>query len=349
MDWSILPISEFGAHLDVWRRLNASSGDTPLLSPGFIEPLFAEFAAGDEILAIYGAADAHRAMGVFGQSKRFSWQTFQPMVAPLGMWVGEPGVPLQPMLASLINRLPGLALLAAITQQDPNLVPRPKNGPALKTADYISTPRLAIEGRFDDYWAARSKNLRHTVKRQFNKLEREGTAPRFEFVTDPGEMTRCVADYGRIETAGWKGRADSAVGTDNRLGRFYAAILKGFCERGKGLVYRYWYGDKVVAMDLCVHHKRTLFILKTTYDESERATSPAQLMRFEAMRRFFDDNMFKAIEFYGEVFSWEGNWTDDARTTYHLNYYRWPLLARIHRLIRSGRKWRSETALNNTP
>ena len=28
---------------------------------------------------------------------------------------------------------------------------------------------------------------------EFNKLEREGATPRLEFVTDPGEMARCVA------------------------------------------------------------------------------------------------------------------------------------------------------------
>jgi hypothetical protein len=53
-------------------------------------------------------------------------------------------------------------------------------------------------------------------------------------------------------------------------------------------------------------------------------------MREEATRTLFDEGRLGRIEFYGRVMEWHLRWTDEVRTMYHVNYYRWPVLRRLH-------------------
>jgi len=55
-------------------------------------------------------------------------------------------------------------------------------------------------------------------------------------------------------------------------------------------------------------------------------------MREDATRGLFDEARFERIEFYGRVMEWHTRWTDEIRTMYHLNGYRWPVLGRLHAL-----------------
>jgi hypothetical protein len=145
-----------------------------------------------------------------------------------------------------------------------------------------------------------------------------------------------VADYGRLETTGWKARSGSAVGAGDAQGRFYARMLEAFAQQGQARVYRYWFGEQLAAMDLCITDRDCIVILKTAYDESiPSGFSPALLMREEACRELFDAQRFARIEFYGRVMEWHTRWTDEVRTLYHLNHYRWPLLSRAHAYLQA--------------
>ena len=231
--------------------------------------------------------------------------------------------------------LPGCALLAGVSQLDPMLEPRPADDACLRTLDYIDTARITIDSGFDAYWAARGKNLRVNLKKQRARLEREGVRPSLETMTEPGAMAAAVRDYAALESAGWKGRDATAVRAGDAQARFYTLLLESFARRGAATVYRYRFDDRVVAMDLCVESRDCIVVLKTAYDESVPAHfSPALLMREEACRALFDAGRLERIEFYGRVMEWHLRWTDEVRRLYHLNYYRWPLLQRLHALGR---------------
>jgi hypothetical protein len=88
-------------------------------------------------------------------------------------------------------------------------------------------------------------------------------------------------------------------------------------------------------MDLCIEGNGSLIGLKTTYDETlSDNTSPAFLMRHEIVRQLFSDNQINKYEFYGRVVEWHTKWSDEVRTMYHINEYRWPALALLHEIIR---------------
>ncbi len=336
MKWHLVPALRFAAHREEWARLHRAGPASPLLAADFVMPLLAHFAAGDELLAICRQDGQTLAMTLLSPTGRARWQTFQPAQAPLGIWLQLPGADSAALGAALLRTLPGFALVLGLSQCDPELYPRPPDAGCVQTLDYIQTARVSIQGSFAQYWEARGKNLRGNLKKQRARLERESVAPRLEVLRAPEAVAAAVADYGKLESSGWKAGGGSAVHADNAQGRFYRDMLEAFCGRGAGSIYRYWFGQQLVASDLCIEGPDCIVVLKTAYDESvDRGLSPTLLMREEATRRLFEEARFARIEFYGKVMEWHLRWTDEVRTLYHLNTYRWPALRGWHRRLQA--------------
>ena len=334
MSWKLVPASRFVEYAQDWQALHAAGAASPLLAADFVLPLLEHFGGGAELLAIRRRDGATDAMAVLAPNGRARWQTFQPAQAPLGIWLQRPGLDTAALAHELMRVLPGTPLLVGVSQCDPDLFPRPPGGGYVQTLDYIDTARISVLGSFEQYWQARGKNLRTNLKKQRARLEREGIVPHLEVVRASAAVAAAVADYGNLESAGWKAREGTAVQADNAQGRFYRAMLEQFCRRGAGSIYRYWFGPRLVACDLCIEGPDSIVVLKTTYDETvPQSLSPTLLMREEACRRLFDEGRFARIEFYGKVMEWHLRWTDEVRTLYHLNTYRWPLLRAVHRRL----------------
>ena len=331
MKWQVVPAARFDPPR--WQALHAASHASPLLHSDFVTALLAVFAKPGCVFA-----SCEDAMALLVPNGRGSWSTFQPAQAPVGMWLQRPGADSAALLAGLLRALPGAPLLLGLTQCDPWLIARPPASPRLHILDYIQTAHIDIDRPFDDYWQGRGKNLRANLKKQRARLEKDGVQPVLRVVRDAEGVAEAVAAYGRLESAGWKAGSGTAVSIDNAQGAFYKQMLEAFCRRGAGSIYSYWFGEQLVAMDLCIEGADHLIVLKTAYDESVPASlSPTLLMREEACRALFEGGRFARIEFYGKVMEWHLRWTDRVRTLYHVNYYRWPLLRRVHlALARAG-------------
>jgi CelD/BcsL family acetyltransferase involved in cellulose biosynthesis len=332
MKWTLIPAAAFAEHAARWDALQTSNLAAPMLQADFVAALLAEFGNGSELLACCVDAGQAVAMAVVCPHGRGSWATFQPSQAPLGLWIERPGLQRQRAMAALLPALPGMALILGLTQLDPLLAPTPPDA-----VDYIQTARITVAGSFANYWAGRGKNLRSNLKKQRAKLAADGVHVRLQESRHADEMADAVRDFGRLESAGWKAQAGTAVSLDNAQGRFYSRMLAAFAARGAASVYRYWFGDQLVAMDLCIRQGDCIVVLKTSYDESVPKTfSPALLMREEAVRALFDESLAR-IEFYGKVMEWHTRWTEEVRTLYHVNLYRWAALRRLHALAQSRR------------
>jgi CelD/BcsL family acetyltransferase involved in cellulose biosynthesis len=330
--WELHSISEFKEQNQAWDRLNQKGPRSPLLTAIFVEPLLKEFGTGDEILAVCGRPDPV-AMAILQREAQIGWQTFQPSQAPLGAWMQMPEADTEELALSLIKALPRFGLALGITQLDPELVTRPADSAALQTVDYIQTSRVSIRGSFEEYWAQRGKNLRHNLKRQRNQLAKQTVECHVDAVISPSEVAAAVAEYSKLESAGWKAGTGTAVGLDDAQGRFYTQLLQEHCAQGHGRIYRFWLGDRLAATDLCVDDGSTFVILKTSYDETITNVSPALLMREEYFRELFGTGI-RRIEFYGKVMDWHTKWSDEMRTLYHINCYRSPLIAALQRVRR---------------
>jgi CelD/BcsL family acetyltransferase involved in cellulose biosynthesis len=333
MKWTFHDAGEFPRFAEAWREVNARGHDLPALDPAFIGPLLSEMGSGHELLGVYGDGDRIGAFGLFVKRTAGSWRTFQAGYCPFGAWVIDPALPVEPVLSALVRALPGAAMLVSVTFQDPDIVPRASDEGCIRTVDTIRIARITVSGGFDDYWRTRTRNFRQNFRKSLNRLERESVAVRFKSLTAPEHMAAALDDYARVEISGWKADAGRAMKRDNPQGRFYKKMMTGLAHRGEAIVYCCYYDDHLVASDLCIKRNGVLTVLRTSYDDAERATSPGTLLNHHVFRTLFEEKLHR-IEFYGALMDWHTNWTDEIRTMYHLNCYRWPLLASIHDVVR---------------
>lgn len=329
LTWRQLPGRSFSKVRKEWEHINFRGSRTPLLDVDFLEPALEVFGSGEEVVLVAVEEDDPVAAGVFAPARLGAWQTFQPSQAPIGAWVQLPDLSSAQAVQGLFRRLPGFPIQISLTQQDPDIVERPPDEGRCITLDYIDTGRVNCSSRFDEYWESRGKNLRHNLKRQRNRLEREGIRTSLRVVDSPDEVRGAVKDYGRLETAGWKGKEGTAINIDNEQGRFYEKMLRRFAEGTRCRIYQYYYNEDLVASDICIMGGGVAVVLKTTFDEVIQNSSPAFLMRQEYFARLFADETVDTIEFYGKVMDWHTKWTDDFRKMFHVNFYRNALVRRM--------------------
>lgn len=338
MSWTVVPAAALAsdpAQRARWRALHAASGGSPLLALEFVSAALTVFGSGREQLAWHEQDGQTDIMAILTPAGRGAWHTFQPAQAPVGLWLQRDARTRTAHLPALLRALPGAGILLGLTQCDPVLMERPDASAAapgaLGTLDYIETARITLAGSFEDYWSTRGKNLRTNLRKQRKRLADEGVPLRLQLSREAHEMADAVADYGRLESAGWKSRDGTAVALDNEQGRFYRLMLEAHADIGTACVMRYWIGDTLAAMDLCIEGGGCVVVLKTAYDEGiGNGLSPALLMREEATRAIFEARRFERIEFYGRVMEWHLRWSDEVRVMYHLNAYRWAWLGRLH-------------------
>lgn len=321
INWSLKSANGF-ADAATWDELNSRCAKLPFLDSRFITPLLAVFGSGDELLAVGSADGRPVAAAILTRAGFGRWSLFQPSQMPLGPLLVPAGLALDAVADSLLRALPGASLALGLTQIDPAANPRPENSERFATLDYIQTAWVDIAGSFDDYWATRGKNLRQNMKKQRNKLAAEGIELSFDIIRDAASVGEAIRQYGILETASWKSGEGTAVSLDNDQGRFYKAMLEGFCTAGRGVIYRYRFGEQVAAMDLCIESGGVLVILKTAYDGSNKSLSPAFLMREEQFQRLFAERQISRVEFFGKLMEWHTRWTDNSRTLYHANVFR---------------------------
>lgn len=327
--WTITPATNFSTYREKWDQLNQEFYESPLLDAEFVSLALKYFGDGSEVIITAMQNSRPMLMAILVKKNFLSWQTFQPSQSPIGLWMIDPSISMLTAHKLLASKLPGLPLILGTTQLDPELIPRPNAASGLRTLDYIKTAKITAPDNFDDYWASRGKNLRKNLKKQRNKLKREGIETRLEIIDDPDQIESAISVFGKLESAGWKNSKGTAVHLENAQGKFYRNLLESFFSRNQGHIYQYRFNDQVVAMDLCVSGKKSIIILKTTYDENFGNYSPALLMREDLFRLIFDQHLYENIEFYGKVMEWHTRWSDEIRTLYHVDYCRLPILAKF--------------------
>ncbi len=311
-----------------WNKLNEQNSKSPLLDAEYFEILLRYHGVPESmLLAVAYRDDTPVVAGLLTRRGFGSWQTYQPAQAPLGAWVCPKGECIDTLLNGLFRVLPGLCLVMGVTQQDPLIFERPKHTGRLRTLDYIETSCVLVDSSFIDYWKRRGKNLKKNVRRQRNKLVRDGIVTTQQSVGDPEAIGKAVDEYGLLESEGWKGKEGTSLHPDNLQGRLYRDLMEHYSKRGEAFVYQYRYGSELVASEICLHRNGFMYMLKTTHSEKPQGTSPGVLMTEDMFRDIFHHRRFHTIEFYGRTADWHPKWTNEFRDMYHINVYRSRILA----------------------
>lgn len=336
MSWRVVSVDRFLDSAALWDELNAAAGGPPFLRAAFISRALDLFGTGEEVVAIHSDDVGVDAITILQKGHSGTWHTFQPSQLPLGAWLMAPGRTHAALAAELFEYLPGFPLLIGITQQDPHMSARPAEGGLVETLSHQTIGWIPIDGDFETYWNQRGRHLRQNLRTQYSRLEKAGISRKLHVLSHAKEMGPAIARYARLESAGWKGAEGTALGLDEVQARFYCAVLEDYCAMQSGTVFELRFGERTVAMDLCIESDGVIVLLKTTYDETVMGYSPSSILKALAYERLFARADVHRCEFFGPFMWWTSRWTQCARVLYHVNVFRWSRLRALRQRVRSA-------------
>jgi CelD/BcsL family acetyltransferase involved in cellulose biosynthesis len=208
--------------------------------------------------------------------------------------------------------------------------------------DYITTPRISLIDTFEAYWKVRGKDLVGNLARRKKRLDEQGVKISLSVNRTAQSVEEAVRVYGQFEESGWKGADGTAVRADNAQGAFYREMLTRFCHRGEGVIYQLFMDETPIASNLCVERNGMLILLKTAYDEEHKKLSPSYIMLEDMLKRLFAEKNVHVLEFYGRAKEWHKKWTTEERTMYHVNFYRYAMVAPARKFLKNKGLWSSE-------
>ena len=203
---------------------------------------------------------------------------------------------------------------------------------------YIRTSKLLIGQDFDTYFASLGKNQRQNYNKANNRLSKQNITVKLKIEQDALQMHQSVKQYGEIESNSWKDALGTSINIENQQGKFYSQILSEFAKQQRAQVWKYYYDEKLVAIDLCIKNTEQLIILKTTFDSEYSRYSPAINMKLDALKPIFNDRLVQRIEFFGKTLEWHKRLNSIGRTMYHFSFYRYSLLLKLKKLLSQFKK-----------
>lgn len=343
MPWEIQPAhGALPAFAAEWDRLNhALYGGHPLFDSRFVIPLLEFFGVGNEKLCVHRTATEVDGALILYPRRPGRWALFLPSQAQAGPVLLADAR----LLETLMPALPGFVWSIELFALDPQYSPDWLHLRLPRTIQpHALTISTAAEGDFDAYWNARPRRLIQNLRRYLRRAEEQFGPPSFVMIDAPQEISGAVTRYGVLETAGWKGKAGTAVNMENVQGLFYEKVLGNFAGTGQAKVLELHIGGKLAASRLIIRDERLWIMLKTSYDESLAAFAPGRQLLHETLKQAFSALRKGSVEFYTNASIDQAQWATSLRYIRHHQLYRSQWFAAVYlqakflRAAISGRK-----------
>lgn len=190
---------------------------------------------------------------------------------------------------------------------------------------------LSLPGSYGEYLAARSSKFRNHLKRIERKILSSGAVEVSE-LRRPEEFAKAYDALLRVEQASWKQLHGTAISAVERQTRFY----RDFCQAalGTGRLHLQWLtlDAKPVAYNLGYLTADGYHYLKTSYDHTYRPVSPATYLRARLIESLISGGV-RRLDFPGEPYEWERQWTGDIRRRTVLTVYSRTLRGRVLEVV----------------
>lgn len=159
------------------------------------------------------------------------------------------------------------------------------------------------------------------IRKKMSALAERGIEVKLQILRERSDMATAIADHGRLEMAGWKGRAGTAIDPNNDQGHCYRDILENFSVEGVR-VYQLSFDKSVVASLLSVVQNGVQVILKTAYDEDFSRYSPGRLIDYLSIAESCKDSKIRMLENYTNSSGADRKWSTGTRRILDMEYYK---------------------------
>jgi CelD/BcsL family acetyltransferase involved in cellulose biosynthesis len=139
-----------------------------------------------------------------------------------------------------------------------------------------------------------SKKLKE-LRRQRNRLADDGEV-RFSISVSPQQTESALAEFLKLEAAGWKGERGTALGVQDGLTRFVKEAARKLGPQGKFEVAMLTRGADVIAAGLVVRHRDRAYFFKIAHDERLSKYSPGVQLTLDLTRHFCADESVVSVD-----------------------------------------------------
>lgn len=208
---------------------------------------------------------------------------------------------------------------------------------------------------WEDYLKSLQSKFKANLRRRRQKIEQEGSLS-LEVIKSSPALEGPLSEAFEVELRGWKGKEGTAIKCLPEVERFYRGLAGWGSREGRFYLFAIRLNGEVIAFNLCLSSQKTLFLLKTGYDEEKYSSfSPGHLLQYEMLKRLFEEGEFGRYTFGGVLSPWKLEWTAPDRTYSYqwlevypasligrLEYeyrYGWKLFLKRFRTVRRIKEW----------
>jgi len=186
---------------------------------------------------------------------------------------------------------------------------------------------LTIDSDIEKYKASLTPKTKSNLRKAKNHLARIPDA-NFSLENQSNSAAEILEQLLKVEAAGWKGQAGSAIKLTQSLNSFYARLVRKLAEEG-WLEYDLLKTEgKLIAGSLTIKFNRSQIGLKITYDENYKSCSPGFLIVEKIIDRAFASRGITELNFLSDS-PWFSSWRPDSRQYYNIRIFSKKLLPRI--------------------
>ena len=163
-------------------------------------------------------------------------------------------------------------------------------------SDEYSRPVMTHGETFENHMKTQvSRSRRRGLARNRKRLQELGAVTTRAF-TNGDDLDAAVDDFLRIEAAGWKGDQGSALACNENLATFARAAFGSKNTMPAARADMLYLDDKPIAASLSVLSGKTVFTLKTAYDEIYKSFGPGLLLEQDIVESFLSEDWAEMMD-----------------------------------------------------
>lgn len=140
---------------------------------------------------------------------------------------------------------------------------------------------IRIAGTFQEFWAARSKDLRRNLRRYGRRARQEGAISFAVTSTPDPELLDALA---RLHSDRWQQRGEPGMLEANRSGAFVRDISREFASLGILRFFTLRYREEIVALSLGFLYRNTVYSYLSAFDPQYEILGFGRRLLYESLR-----------------------------------------------------------------
>jgi hypothetical protein len=175
----------------------------------------------------------------------------------------------------------------------------------------LESPYVPLTRSWDEYSSGLSPKHRANLRRRTKHLEALGPVE-METLAGPEILGSALEEAMRIEAAGWKGRAGTAMVSQPETQAFYKQMAERAASHGWLRLHFLKVAGRRAAFEYILCYKGRLYVLKVGHDPAYAEFGPQHLLCALTLEGAFRRGFFE-YDFLGARDEWKERWTRQVR------------------------------------